>query len=42
LKSEIYYSLSSNEFNLNPKNPNIDKAIEYAKKSIEVYPEYPM
>ncbi len=42
LKSEIYYSLSSNEFNLNPKKPNIDKSIEYAKKAIEVYPEYPM
>lgn len=42
LKSEIYYSLSSNEFNLNPENPEIDKAIDYAKKSIESYPDYPM
>lgn len=42
LKSEIYYSLSSIELELNWLKPNIDKSIEYAKLSIKYNPSYPM
>lgn len=41
-RSELYYTLSSLELELNWLTPDIDKAIEYARKSIEEYPEYPM
>jgi len=42
LKSEIYFSLSTLELELNWLNPNIDKSIEYAKLSIKSFPDYPM
>jgi len=42
LKSEIYFSLSSLELEINWLTPNIEKSIEYAKKSIESYQDYPM
>lgn len=42
LKSEIYYSLSSIELELNGLKPDIDKSLEYAKKSIENNKIYPM
>lgn len=41
-KSEIYFSLSSIELELNWLTPDIQKSIEYAKKSIEEFPKYPM
>ncbi len=42
LKSEICFSLSSIELELNWLTPDIDKSVEYAKQSIEFYPSYPM
>lgn len=42
LKSEIYFSLSSIELELNWLKPDIDKSIEYAKLSIQSFPDYPM
>ena len=42
IKSEVYYSLSTIELELNLLKPDINKSIEYAKKSIEEYPSYAM
>lgn len=42
LKSEIYFSLSSIELELNWLNPDIDKSIEHAKKAIEFNENYSM
>ncbi|MFK7779847.1 MAG: tetratricopeptide repeat protein [Candidatus Gracilibacteria bacterium] len=41
-KSEIYFTLSSIELEIGGLSPDIDKSIEYAKKSIETYSSYPM
>lgn len=41
-KSEIYFSLSWLELELNWLTPDIDKSVEYAKKWIEFYPVYAM
>lgn len=40
LRSEILFSLSSIELELNWLTPDIDKSIEYAKKSVEFNPNY--
>lgn len=42
LKSELSFALSSIELELNWLNPDIDKSIDFAKKSIEYYPNYAM
>jgi tetratricopeptide (TPR) repeat protein len=42
LKSEIYFSLSSLELELNWLKPDINKSIEYANLSISSFPDYPM
>ena len=42
IKSEVYYSLSTIELELNWLKPDINKSIEYANKSIEEYPSYAM
>lgn len=41
-KSEISFSLSSIELELNWLTPDIDKSIDYARQSIEYYPSYAM
>lgn len=41
-KAEAYFNLSSVELRISWDKPNIEKSIEYAKKSIESYPDYPM
>lgn len=41
-KSEICFWLSSLELELNWLKPDIEKSIDYARKSIEYYPEYAM
>jgi len=42
LKSEIYFSLSTLQFSFYWLKPDIEKSIEYAKKSIELNSNYPM
>lgn len=42
LKSEIYFSLSSLELELKWLTPDINKSIEYSKKSIKFNKNYPM
>ncbi len=42
LRSEIYYTLSSIELDLNWLKPDIDKSIQYAQASIKSFPDYPM
>lgn len=42
LRSEIYFSLSSIELELNWLKPDINKSIEYAKLWIKAFPDYPM
>lgn len=41
-KAEVYFNLSSVELRIPWGKVNIEKSIEYAKKSIESYPDYPM
>lgn len=41
-KSEISFSLSSIELELNGLKPDIDKSIDYARQSIDYYPSYSM
>ncbi|NDK08390.1 hypothetical protein EOM39_04045 [Candidatus Gracilibacteria bacterium] len=41
-KSEISFSLSSLELELNGLTPDIDKSIDYARQSIDYYPNYSM
>lgn len=41
-KSEVYFSLSGMELELNWLKPDIEKSIDYAKKWIEAYSSYPM
>lgn len=41
-KAEAYFNLSSVELRIGSEKSNIEKSIEYAKKSIESYKDYPM
>lgn len=42
LKSELTYGLSSLELEMNGLKPDIEKSIDYARQSIDYYPNYPM